>query len=198
VLVKIGTAAAHPRSLAQVSDPVELLLACHGRIREFGALAVRLAASAGAPAALVADAAAEVHRYHAVGLPLHQADEDESIRPRLEAAGAGPEVMAALEVMSAQHGAIDALLEELCPLWREVRDEPSRLPELSGRLASATSALMAHWDVHLPPEEALVFPAIVRVLSEDARAAILGEIKARRAPVLAAGGFPSEAARRLA
>ena len=67
------------------AGPAELLLACHGRIRWFTALAARLASAEPASEASVADAALRVHRYHAVALPLHQADEELSIARQLVA-----------------------------------------------------------------------------------------------------------------
>src|SRR4051812_30710357 len=58
------------------------LLDCHSRIRRFSTLAIRLA-EADAPPNEIAETAAAVHRYFTVALPLHAADEDLSIAPRL-------------------------------------------------------------------------------------------------------------------
>lgn len=197
MLLKIGEKQDHQVAVAEARDPLELLLACHDKIRDFGALALKLARSAGAPPRLVGDAAGEVHRYHALGLPLHQADEETSIRPRLEASGCGPVVEAALARMTEQHVVIDAVLAELCPLWVVVRDEPRRLAELAPRLEMATVALLEQWDAHLTPEETVIFPAIRAVLTSDAQASILDEIKARRGAVQAAGGFSIASAGKL-
>src|SRR5512135_3248017 len=97
-------------------DPVDMLLACHSRIRNFTAIAHRLAEAKGAAAAEIANAAEAVHRYYTVALPLHEADENETVYPRLRAAmtaaGAPPE---AVEAMVEQHGPIDALVAELVP-----------------------------------------------------------------------------------
>ena len=60
--------------------PLELLLGCHQRIRNFTQLASRVASGEPASDADVADAARRVHRYHAIALPLHQADEEQRLR----------------------------------------------------------------------------------------------------------------------
>jgi len=99
--------------------PAGLVLACHQRIRSFTALAVGLAGSAPAPDAEVAEAARRVHRYHAVALPLHQADEELSLAPRLE--HAVPEALAA---MKREHAELDETLADLLPLWERLAREP--------------------------------------------------------------------------
>src|SRR5262245_25640445 len=75
VLIRLGTRA------RKESDVVDRLLECHERIRNFCALACRLAE--GPPSEQAREAAAQLVRYFTVALPLHVADEEESIRPRL-------------------------------------------------------------------------------------------------------------------
>src|SRR5262245_31350447 len=82
------------------SDLVDLLLACHERIRRFTAMAARLAATS-APDAEVRDVAGQIRRYFAESFPLHLADEDEQLAPRL--AGTSAEVDAALAQMTTEH-----------------------------------------------------------------------------------------------
>ena len=64
-------------------DAVDLLLSCHYRIRHFTALAARLAEATAAPPDQIEQTAASVARYFRIALPLHKADEDGSIYPRL-------------------------------------------------------------------------------------------------------------------
>src|SRR5512140_1897216 len=72
------------KSATQVEqDAVDMLLACHQRIRNFTGIALRLAEVEGAGAPEIANAAEAVHRYYAIALPLHEADENESVYPRL-------------------------------------------------------------------------------------------------------------------
>src|SRR5688500_10721731 len=63
---------------------IELLAACHERMRRFVRVAQSVAdASPTVPATEVADAAASVHRYFTVAFPLHGIDEEASLIPRL-------------------------------------------------------------------------------------------------------------------
>ncbi len=151
-------------------DAVDRLLACHARIRRFTALAARLVEPA--PAAEVAEAAAAVHRYFTVALPLHVADEEHSLAPRLPSL---PELAA----MTAEHRAIESLLADLAGHWSEVAAAPARAAALARPLADGASALARHFDAHLPPEESAIFPA-VRRLPPAAQRAIVDEMLARR------------------
>lgn len=93
-------------------DAVTLLLACHDRIRHFTDIAERLAQNPGSPARDRQDAAGAVLRYYQVALPLHEADENESIYPRLHEKLPPGYLAAANESMVQQHNAIDALVAE--------------------------------------------------------------------------------------
>ena len=64
---------------------MDLLLGCHARIRHFTAVAVKLAHALAATSDEIRQAAEVVHRYYSVSLPLHEADEDQTLRPRLDA-----------------------------------------------------------------------------------------------------------------
>src|SRR5688500_12595995 len=94
MLVSVGTR-------HETADVAAALAQCHDKIRTFVALAGRLAASPGAPADEVRDAARRIVKYFTEALPFHVADEDETIAPRL--AGASPEVDAALATLAADH-----------------------------------------------------------------------------------------------
>src|SRR5262245_23535436 len=95
MLVRIGPRASSPEDL------VDLLLACHERIRNFTAMARAAAEREEAVAADVVDACARVQRYFTEALPLHVRDEEESLLPRLQ--GRSAEVDRALGVMKEQH-----------------------------------------------------------------------------------------------
>jgi hypothetical protein len=75
--------AVHIGAPRPAAGAVELLLECHERIRHFARLALKLAGTRDLPPAEVAEAAAAVRRYFAEALPLHAADEEESMMPRL-------------------------------------------------------------------------------------------------------------------
>lgn len=158
---------------------VEMLLACHERIRHFTALARKIAECTNAPADQICDAAADVHRYFTVALPLHDADETSSIAPRLGAAAPDSEEAQASEEMIRQHQAIHAVLRQLLPLWDALCREPEELPEFSPRMLALTSELEDLWAAHLRLEEEAVFPAISR-LSADEKEDIVKEMRDRR------------------
>ena len=160
-------------------DAVDLLIGCHQRIRHFTATAARLAHAQGASSAEIRQAAAAVHRYYAVSLPLHEADEEDTLRPRLD--GVGDErIHYALVAMHDQHQAIDELIERLAPLLLLVERNPAALYEAGGEMCSITSTLEDVFAAHLQLEEEVIFPAIRSSLSGEARAAMLVEMQARR------------------
>lgn len=155
--------------------PLELLLGCHERIRHFTAVARRMAENP-APLDQVSEAAEAVYRYFHIALPLHEADENISLDPRLQAAG---EVAHASEEMVRQHTEINRVLRQLLPLWDALCREPEKLPRFTSRLLQLIAELEHLWDVHLRLEEDEVFPAIDRLPAEEV-AAILAEMKERR------------------
>ena len=150
------------------------LLDCHERIRRFCALAKRLAA--GAPAEEARQAAGELHRYFAIALPLHMADEEESVRPRLERLGS-PEVADALELMAREHFEADAAVGELLQRWQEILDEPTAVRCAATQLGSTWLAL--HMRNHLSAEETRIFPALAQ-LPKAQQDVIVDEMRARR------------------
>jgi hemerythrin-like domain-containing protein len=163
-----------------VEDVVDLLLECHVRIRSFTELALRLASAERIPAGEVAEAARSVRRYFSEALPLHALDEEESVLPRL--AGHDPDLDRALAAMRREHAEHGEVLSRVVALCAELEAEPGRLAERAGDLARAAAALREHFDRHLAPEEATIFPAIRRLVPEEERRRILEELRARRAP----------------
>ena len=160
-------------------DAVDLLLGCHLRIRHFAAAAVKLAHAQGATDDEVRQAAAAVYRYFSVSLPLHEADEEETVRPRLDPV-AGERVRHALLAMADQHQGIYDFVERLMPLLQLVEQNPGALSQVGGEMCSLTSALDEIFRAHLELEEQVIFPAIRESLSESDRAEMLKEMQHRR------------------
>jgi iron-sulfur cluster repair protein YtfE (RIC family) len=159
-------------------DVVEMMLECHGRIREMVGLARRLAELPSTPAEEARDVAARVRRYFSEALPRHVADEEESVVPRLR--GASPEVDRALDAMCAEHVEHGPELARLVSCADEIARAPERLPELGRALGEAATALERAFAVHLEAEERVLFPALA-ALDAHEKAAILAELRARRA-----------------
>ena len=160
-------------------DALDLLVSCHNRIRHFTAAASKLAHAQGASHDEIRMTAAGVYRYFSVSLPLHEADEEETLRPRLDAIG-DERVHHALLAMHDQHETIDELIERLLPLLLLAERNPGALDQAGGEMCSITKALEEIFRAHLQLEEEAIFPAIREHLSSDIRAAILAEMQQRR------------------
>ncbi|WP_198104236.1 hemerythrin domain-containing protein, partial [Clostridioides difficile] len=91
MLHKIGTGKS-----AATTGPLDMLLACHDRLRHFSELASLLASRPDASADDVVDAARRLCTYFTVALPLHEADEEISVSPRLLSSSNGESVAEAL------------------------------------------------------------------------------------------------------
>jgi len=171
--MQIGT---KPRKTSE--GVVDLLLACHERIRHFTRLAIELGAARQAPRDQIVDAAHKVVRYFGEALPLHAADEDESIAPRLR--GLDPAVDEALDSMSREHEAHRAPLSRLLEHCRSLSSAPEKIDQLAPEVAALAAELEEAFRGHLEREERVVFPAMLKYLETSVRAEILAEMRARR------------------
>lgn len=161
--------------------PLEMLLGCHSRIRHFMQLSRTLATAEDVPLQEVADAAAAIFRYFSLALPLHEADENKSLFPRIQAAQPqGGLVREAAEAMVEQHRAIDELVAELLSLCSTLDRHPGRLSALAHRLEHVTSALDQVFAAHLRLEETVIFPALKELLSPAQTEEMLQEMNERR------------------
>ncbi|MCY1022769.1 hemerythrin domain-containing protein [Pyxidicoccus sp. MSG2] len=167
---------------AAPEDAFQLLLDCHGRIRDFSQLALRLARDVESPPRERSEAARRLERYFTEALPRHVADEDLSLAPRLLRAGLSPRGLEALHEMSRQHVDIERLLARLLPTWNALATAPELGPELAAELRQDSMRLAALLESHLLLEEQALLPEARSLLSpEDARA-VRAEMRARRAP----------------
>ena len=150
---------------------IDLLMACHERMHRYVGGVEQLVDLPDSERARTA--AAQCARYFRAGLPLHGADEDESLAPRLRELGLTDDEEAALERMEAEH-------EELH------RGLPGLIAALEARSAGRPVELASHaaWigpllRGHMELEERSLFPRIAE-LSADERAEIVHEIRGRR------------------
>jgi len=163
---------------ATPADAVDLLLECHGRIRTFLALALRLGGARRAGAAELAEVAGQVHRYFAEALPLHAEDEERSLAPRLH--GREPALDAALLAMTREHQEHQRPLGELLGACLALSRDPGRHGELAPVLLRAGGDLQRHFAGHLGREEEIIFPAVRRLLDGAADGSLVEEIRLRR------------------
>jgi len=167
------------KSQAKPEDAVDLLIGCHDRIRHFTGVAVKLAHAQSAAPEEIRQAAAGAHRYYTVSLPLHEADEEETLRPRLEAI-CDKKLRHALVAMSDQHMAIDEVLERLLPLLLMVQNNPDALSAAGAEMCAISKALDEMFRAHLQMEEEVIFPAIRTALADAEQAEMLREMQQRR------------------
>jgi hemerythrin-like domain-containing protein len=169
VVVQIGAPTPPP-------DLRGLLMECHERIRRFTLLACTIGVRPdGRPEDLHAMIDG-VERYFTEALPLHVADEDQSLLPRLR--GLDPALDVALERMSTEHASHLAPLDELLAALRRVRATPGDA-EAHAHLIWVAGDLEASLLAHLRHEEAEILPAIDR-LDAATQAEIVAELRARR------------------
>jgi iron-sulfur cluster repair protein YtfE (RIC family) len=171
MLTRIGKPAA-------AGDAVDLLLECHERIRSFLALARRIAEVGTSDPGSVSEAAARVRRYFTEALPLHAEDEESSILPRLR--GLDPKVDAELEAMTREHREHERPMGELVAACEQIARAPETLSSLASVVGRATEELERHFAEHLGREEAVIFPAMRRLLDPSESAAIIRELRERR------------------
>ena len=157
-----------------------MLLACHQRIRHFTEIAVRIAEAHDATGPEIANAAEAVHRYFSIALPLHEADENDSVYPRLRRNLIDVKERESLDVMVQQHGPIDEVIARLVPRWEQLSQSPARLSTHAAELRSDASRLQELWREHLALEEQVVFPLIRTRLTRADLEAIHAEMKRRR------------------
>jgi iron-sulfur cluster repair protein YtfE (RIC family) len=171
VLINIGAS-------PEPSDIVGMLAACHDRIRSFIALARRLAETQGVSPEEVRDASERIVRYFSESLPLHVADEEQSVIPRLS--GRTAELDESLETMHREHQMHDPQLQSLIQICRSLHSDPARIAEARETLRLVSTALERDLLSHLQEEERTVLPAIRTLLTNSEQNAMLDELRDRR------------------
>ena len=171
-----------PQPSPASSGPVEMLQDCHQRIRHFVQLSRTLGEALEAPQAQVAEAAEAIFRYFSQSLPLHEADENETLFSRLQRiAPLGSPLRDAAKAMVEQHHAIEELVFELAAVCGALRRQPERLPALASQLQHTSEALDKVFSSHLEMEETVIFPAVAQFPAEEL-AAMTNEMQRRRRP----------------
>jgi hemerythrin-like domain-containing protein len=171
-----------PQDASASSTPLEMLQGCHARIRHFMQLSRTLAEAVDASQDDISDAAVSLTRYFSEALPLHEADENQTLFPRLyDAAPLASPLREAANAMVEQHHAINELVAELLSLCSTIRRQPELLPSLARHLRQVTSALDQVFDSHLHMEETVIFPALLQFTSAQLEE-ISREMQQRRLP----------------
>jgi hemerythrin-like domain-containing protein len=165
---------------AGFDDPLGMLKDCHRRIENFLRILCTVAKKA-APNALTLEETEAVKaalNYFQTGGVRHNADEEESLFPRMRAASAGEiEQIAGLE---SEHRDASKLHADVERLYRAWLGQGALSEGDAGELRTATQRLGALYAEHIEMEEKVVFPRAAKVLDREAIAAMGTEFRARR------------------
>lgn len=157
----------------QFDDPIELLLACHEKVRRFARLAVRLRdhVSQAGPDAQAQDAAQSILRYFNMAAPLHHDDEEQDLFPALLTLNE-PLLGAAIHALNDEHGALARRWQDLQPWLQSIASGQAHdAPESVDAFAQA-------YTLHAQREEDEVYPFASRLAPEQRRS--LGAAMAAR------------------
>lgn len=158
----------------RIDDPLELLRACHDKIRRFTTLTLRLrdhVIDHGADAQ-AQEAAQSILRYFEVAAPLHHDDEEQDLFPALRVIG-GAELSDHMDALEAEHLTLSALWQQLKP-WLQATSagQPMACPE-------AAQAFALRYQAHAQREEDDIYPA-ASALDEATLGRISAAMVARR------------------
>src|SRR5438128_4150271 len=171
---------------ATFNEPLEMLCACHDRMRQQLATLERLCRHLpvnGADAE-AQKAARNIMKYFDTAAPNHHADEEESLFPRLAAANG--QARSLIEALSAEHHTLDALWDHLRPdLAGIAAGRRSVLtPDLVRRIREAYTA-------HIEREEGELLPLAAQYFDAATLKMIGAEMAARRG-VSSANKMPAQ------
>lgn len=163
-----------------LDQPMEMLLACHDRVRRSLDLLQRLLEHVTRKGhdRQSRDAAADVLRYFDLAASLHHEDEELHLFPLLLREGDADEV-ALVHRLQDDHRRMTALWQRLREDLLDWRDAVAPSPPDAG-LARRIADFRALYDAHLVPEEGRLFTAGRRLLDAAAVAAMSEDMRRRR------------------
>lgn len=171
-----------PDDLPSLETPLEMLVACHGRVRKFcdtlQKLSKHLAAHGNTLDAQTA--AANVLRYFEVAAPLHHADEEEDLFPALLKASEdrmdASELRHAIQKLTHEHPQLDTMWRQLKPRLQKVQaGDEAHLGD-----DGLVEQFAHHYALHAQEEETQVYPWAERLLTEKQLAKISASMIKRR------------------
>ncbi len=165
------------------ANPTGLLSDCHRRIEMFlGALQSAAPLLAEPPNVETRASLATALHYFREAAPKHNADEEESLFPRLRQA-ADPRAQAVLEKLAAlegEHRWPAPLHEQIDQLGGKFLASGPLSAEEVESFRSAVAELVSMYREHIAFEDEVVFPCAAEILSPKDKAAIAGEMTLRR------------------
>jgi len=174
--------------LADFSDPLAMLSDCHRRVERFldGLLAVAEQARGGELTANQREALDLGLRYFGGMGAKHNADEEESLFPRLRAAieaaddAAGRALLQGLAHLEADHDEADACLAEVRQIGQRWLAEGRLETVAADRFAALLGRLRETYREHIRYEDEVVFPSAAKLVSAAELALVGQEMAARR------------------
>lgn len=166
---------------AGFDDPIGMLHDCHRRIEHFLNI-VCVVVNRAQNRALTGeetDAIQAALHYFRTGGPRHNADEEESLFPRMRAAGATDQLekIGGLEHDHRDAEETHAKVDSLYSAWIAAGNLP---PVQQAELAAATAKLKQLYQQHIELEENVIFPSAAKMLHADAINAMGQEFRDRR------------------
>jgi hemerythrin-like domain-containing protein len=167
---------------AGFDDPIGMLQDCHRRIERFAGLLGQVARQADGRAlgAEECEAVEAALRYFRESGPRHNADEEESLFPRMRQGGAA-EVLRDVERLEDEHRQSEALHKEAAELFDRWMADGALAAVDRGRLHAVIARLELIYREHIRIEEQVVFPRAAQMLDPKTVAAIGAEFRRRRA-----------------
>ena len=178
---------ADARTESDFDNPLGLLSDCHRRVERFLEQIIRVCETwrGGVLQETQREALEVALRYFRQAAPLHTADEETSLFPRLRACAqsgdiAAQQALAVIERLEADHDVADvqhAVIDELGTRWldRSTLEAPE-----AAQLEAQARALRAFYAAHIAVEDNELFPLAGKVLAHDAVEIVGREMAARR------------------
>lgn len=146
----------------RIDDPIELLVACHDKVRRFAGLTLRLRdhlATKG-PDEQAQEAAQSILRYFNIAAPLHHDDEEVNLFPALR--------QLAIAELNQHMAQLEAEHTELAALWQSLQawltataaGQPHPAPD-------GVEAFAQHYQAHARREEDVIYPFASRLTAEQ-------------------------------
>ncbi len=165
------------------AEPTGLLSDCHRRIEMFLGTLVRVSEFVERPLDGDTRTALEAAlKYFREAAPKHTADEEESLVPRLRQMH-DADVKAAIErldPLEREHRRADLLHAEIDRMGRQCLADGNLAASEAERFRANVAELASIYSEHIRIEDEIVFPLAGRMLSSQEKAAIAGEMAARR------------------
>lgn len=177
--IELGT-----QGQADFTQPIELLMDCHRRIERFIEILGRVVdRHANMPLDQQGREALETSlNYFKQAAPRHNADEEESLFPRMRQlqSDQAKEIMARIDMLEADHQRTNQAHATLDQIGRKWLDQNNINADELAQFKSILETLTRDYQAHIHMEDHEVFTAAAAMLDEDSLAKVGQEMRDRR------------------